>query len=77
MEHIKTFEDFSYITETNNGEAINESNFKKGDKVTIMHPTMIKPFDGVVSIVINSNGVEVLVLEDPKGVWDAKFAKLR
>jgi hypothetical protein len=72
MKHIKNFESFSHITES----TLNEGQYKKGDKVEIMYPTMTKPLIGIVSTIINANGEEVLVLKDDKGVWDAKFAKL-
>jgi hypothetical protein len=55
---------------------VNETKFKSGDKVLISHPTLIKPFKGVVSTTLNAKGEEVLVLKGDKGVWDAKFAKL-
>jgi hypothetical protein len=57
-------------------ESVNETQFKSGDKVLISHPTMIKPFKGIVSTTLNAKGEEVLVLKGDKGVWDAKFAKL-
>lgn len=57
-------------------ESINESKFKSGDKVSISHPTMTKPVKGVVSMVVNASGNEVLVLKGDGGVWDAKFATL-
>ena len=53
-----------------------EGKFKSGDKVSISHPTMTKPVKGVVSMVVNASGNEVLVLKGDGGVWDAKFATL-
>jgi hypothetical protein len=57
-------------------KSVNETKFKSGDKVLISHPTMIKPFKGIVSTTLNAKGEEVLVLKGDKGIWDAKFAKL-
>lgn len=55
---------------------VTEGKFKSGDSVLISHPTMTKPVKGVVSMVVNASGNEVLVLKGDGGVWDSKFAKL-
>ena len=66
----------NHIASVLESKSVNETQFKSGDKVLISHPTMIKPFKGIVSTTLNAKGEEVLVLKGDKGVWDAKFAKL-
>jgi hypothetical protein len=56
--------------------AINESKFKKGDKVTVDYPTLTKPLIGVVSNVLKGPNGDIVVLKGNNGVWDAKHVKL-
>jgi hypothetical protein len=58
------------------GNSVNESEFKIGDKIIISHPIITKPIKGIVSSVITAKGEQVLILKGGHGVWDAKFAKL-